>query len=146
MAPRVSIPTYRLGVSGPRFQSMFNGASSFNSDVSAWQVSQATTFYAMFYGASSFNSDVSAWQSAGHDFRGMFCNLELPIPTCRLGKSHRTRVSSMFNGASSFNSDVSAWQVSSHDFPKPCSIAPRDSIPTYRLGKSRRPRLSSHVL
>ena len=40
---------------------LFNGLSSFNSDISNWNVSSVTDMYGMFVGASSFNSDISNW-------------------------------------------------------------------------------------
>jgi surface protein len=40
---------------------MFCGASSFTSDLSAWQTGQVTNMSGMFCGASSFDGDVSCW-------------------------------------------------------------------------------------
>ncbi|MDD5077322.1 MAG: BspA family leucine-rich repeat surface protein, partial [Sphaerochaetaceae bacterium] len=35
--------------------------SSFNQDISGWDVGNATDMSFMFYGASSFNQDISGW-------------------------------------------------------------------------------------
>ncbi|HPI91191.1 MAG TPA: BspA family leucine-rich repeat surface protein, partial [Spirochaetota bacterium] len=40
---------------------MFNNATSFNGDVSTWDVSSVADMGAMFYGANVFNGDVSNW-------------------------------------------------------------------------------------
>ena len=40
---------------------MFYGASSFNADVSQWDVSKVTDAFGMFLGATSFNVDISEW-------------------------------------------------------------------------------------
>jgi len=69
---------------------MFNNASSFNSDISGWDVSSVTDMEGMFFYASSFNSDISAWDV-----------------------SSVTTMYGMFNSASAFNSDISGWNVSS---------------------------------
>ena len=59
-------------------ESMFTGATSFSSDLSAWQVGQVTNMANMFKGARSFSSDLSAWQ-VGQVTRmnGMFWGDEL---------------------------------------------------------------------
>ena len=41
--------------------SMFDGASSFNSDISNWEVSSVKTMDFMFFGASSFNQNLCPW-------------------------------------------------------------------------------------
>ena len=65
---------------------MFFDASSFTSDLSAWQTGQVTDMSNMFLGASSFTSDLSAWQTGQvTNMRDMFC------------------------GACSFDGDVSCW-------------------------------------
>ena len=65
---------------------MFGGASSFNSDISNWNVGAVTSMEGMFWGASSFNSDISNWN---------------------VGRV--TDMDSMFYGASSFNQNLCPW-------------------------------------
>ena len=53
---------------------MFYGASSFNQDISNWDVANIYDISSMFYGASSFNRKyVSRWDV--DDFDEMFCSL-----------------------------------------------------------------------
>eukprot|EP00978_Attheya_sp_CCMP212_P048070 scaffold469513_cov153-Attheya_sp.AAC.1 len=40
---------------------MFQSASAFNQDISAWDVSNITTMQQMFYGASVFNQNLCTW-------------------------------------------------------------------------------------
>ncbi|SHH07955.1 BspA family leucine-rich repeat surface protein [Flagellimonas flava] len=68
---------------------MFRDASSFNGDVSNWDVSKVTNMEQMFYGASSFNSDLSSWELKNVLY-----------------------INSMFQNATSFNGDVTSWNVS----------------------------------
>ena len=70
--------------------SMFDGASSFDGDISGWDVSSVTTMNSMFFGASSFDGDISGWDV-----------------------SSVTTMNSMFFSASSFDGDISGWDVSS---------------------------------
>jgi len=64
--------------------STFRGASSFaQEDLSRWDTSAVTTMRGMFYGASSFDGDISAWNTAA-----VF------------------DLNQMFKGATSFNQDL----------------------------------------
>jgi surface protein len=68
---------------------MFENNTSFNQDISRWDVSKVTNMTSMFKGATSFNQDISRWDV-----------------------SKVTNMTSMFKGATSFNQDISSWSVS----------------------------------
>ena len=52
---------------------MFQHATSFNSDLASWDVSNGEYFDFMFNYASKFNSDIGGWDvSKGKSFEGMF--------------------------------------------------------------------------
>ena len=60
--------------------------TSFNKDISGWDVSNATDMSWMFENADSFNRDISSWDV-----------------------SNATNMNRMFFGATAFNKDISAW-------------------------------------
>ena len=64
--------------------------STFNEDLSGWNVGSGTNMYEMFYAATSFNGDVSSWNVGSVWHMG-----------------------GMFRSASSFNGDLSNWNVGS---------------------------------
>lgn len=68
---------------------MFQEASLFNGDLSAWDTSKVTTTNKMFYQATSFNGAVNAWDV-----------------------SQVTDMTSMFDMAFTFNQPVDSWDVS----------------------------------
>jgi surface protein len=74
---------------------MFLNATSFNGNLSGWDVSSVTSMESMFDSASLFNGDISGWDV-----------------------SHVTSMESMFNNATLFNRDLSGWCVSGI-FPQP---------------------------
>ena len=49
------------GAEGDNMAGMFWGATSFNGDLSGWNVSNVTNMSDMFSGATSFNGDLSGW-------------------------------------------------------------------------------------
>ena len=52
---------------------MFTSATSFNGDISKWDVSRVNSMNNMFMSAKSFNSDISNWDvSSVSDMYGMF--------------------------------------------------------------------------
>ena len=63
-------------------------ASSFNQDISQWNVSNVTNMSHMFDGASSFNQDICQWNV-----------------------SNVTNMRDMFDGESSFNQDIGKWPI-----------------------------------
>ena len=96
---------------------MFDSASSFNGDISRWDVSLVTDMSRMFDSASSFNGDISSWDVSSVDNMSnmFFSAFDFNGDISRWNVSSVTSMSSMFFFASSFNGDVSSWDVSSVD-------------------------------
>ena len=67
---------------------LFNSASSFNQDISSWDVSNVTNMSSMARNATTFNQDISNWDV-----------------------SNVTNMIYMFYGADVFNQDLSQWCV-----------------------------------
>jgi surface protein len=69
-------------------ESMFQGASLFNEDISGWDITSVTNMNYMFEGASSFNQPIGLWDV-----------------------SNVTTMISMFNGSSLFNQSLYNWPI-----------------------------------
>ena len=55
---------------------MFQGATSFNQDISKWDVSNVENMDYMFSGATSFNQDISNWDVSNvKSMANMFSNV-----------------------------------------------------------------------
>ena len=109
---------------------MFTSATSFNGDISEWDVLRVTDMNHMFSTAASFNSDLSKWDV-----------------------SRVTDLNSMFSAAVSFNGDISKWYVSKcncmcHTSPMStaCSLPPNPSAATSQGGVFQASRPSTNTL
>ncbi|MEW7278318.1 BspA family leucine-rich repeat surface protein [Aquimarina sp. 2201CG1-2-11] len=93
---------------------MFNGATSFNSDISSWDTSNVIRMDWMFYQASSFNSDISNWNvSKVIGMNSLFRSAtSFNSDLSNWDVSQVTVMNSLFRSATSFNSDLSNWNVS----------------------------------
>ena len=79
---------------------MFEGASSFNGDLSKWEVSGVTQMRCVCVARGEQRGADACWTAACADTPPPFS-----FVCCRVRRG-------MFNGASSFNRDFSKWEVS----------------------------------
>ena len=93
---------------------MFDGASSFNGNISSWNVSAVTNMNRMFSGTSSFNGNISGWDvSAVTNMNRMFSGTSsFNGNISGWDVSAVTNMNRMFSGTSSFNGNISSWNVS----------------------------------
>ena len=99
----------------PAVFSMFSGTSTFDDDLSGWDVSEMTSLRYMFNKAYAFNGDISGWDvSKVTDMTYMFSdasNFNGDLSGWDVSKV--THMDQMFQQATSFNGDISGWDVSS---------------------------------
>ena len=94
---------------------LFFGSSSFNGDISSWDVSNVTHMNYMFSSTINFNQDIGGWDTSSvTDMSGMFKRAEsFNQDIGGWDTSSVTDMSSMFEGAESFNQDIGGWDTSS---------------------------------
>ena len=94
---------------------VFRGASSFNGDISSWDVSNVTNISRCFEGASLFNQDISLWSvdsvtnmsSAFRDALAFNQNIN------SWDVSNVTNMKEMFDNTDSFNQNLNSWVTTS---------------------------------
>ena len=99
------------GVSSMR--DMFLGASSFNADLSGWNVSSVEDMSRMFWDT-AFDGNVSSWDvSSVTDMQNMFRETPFNGDISAWDVSSVASMSHMFDSAAAFNGNLSGWNVSS---------------------------------
>ena len=87
--------------------------STFNEDLSGWNVSAAETMFGMFARTTSFNQDISSWNvTSVRDMVEMFFDAESynqDISSWNI--SQVVNMSSMFSLAESFNQNLCFWEL-----------------------------------
>ncbi len=94
---------------------MFSNADTFSSDISGWDVSSVMNMSAMFNSADVFNANISGWSTdAVEDMSHMFRNaIIFNHDISSWDVSSVMNMSTMFSYAAVFNQDISGWNVSS---------------------------------
>ena len=95
--------------------SMFRNTTSFDGDLSSWDVSAVTDMSSMFRNATSFDQPLNAWDvSAVTDMSSMFHDASsFNQLLSAWDVSSVTDMSNMFHFASDFNQNLNDWNVSS---------------------------------
>ncbi|WP_441001230.1 BspA family leucine-rich repeat surface protein [Fodinibius sp. SL11] len=92
---------------------LFNGAESFNADLSSWDVSEVTDMTRMFRDAKTFDSDLSHWDVSNvTNMERMFSDAtSFTSDLSSWDVSKVTDMNRMFHGAASFNANINSWDV-----------------------------------
>lgn len=93
---------------------IFELESTFNEDISHWDVSSAVSMYGLFLFAESFNQDLSYWDVSNvEDMISVFSGADrFNQDISGWDVSNATSMFGMFTGADDFNQDISGWDVS----------------------------------
>jgi len=92
---------------------MFSLATTFNQDISGWNVSNVTNMGAMFAYAAKFNQDISGWDVSSVENMGsmFFTAVEFNQNIGGWDVSNVRTMNSMFFTARNFNQDLRLWKV-----------------------------------
>jgi len=93
---------------------MFNSATAFNQNISAWNTASVTSMVSMFQSAYAFNQSIGNWNvSKVTNMVAMFSSataFNQNIGSWNVSKV--TSMASMFYSATTFNQNISAWNTS----------------------------------
>ena len=93
---------------------MFGASASFNQDIGAWNVSNVTNMVGLFFGASKFNQDLTAWDVSNvKDMNSAFFKAgSFNGNVTGWNVKNVINMNNMFSQATKFNQDIGAWNVS----------------------------------
>jgi len=95
------------------FSRMFFNSGAFNQDISNWNVKNAENMAGMFYGVNSFNQDIGNWDVSNvSNMSEMFNSSAFNQDIGYWNTQNVTDMSSMFAFNNSFNQDISYWDTS----------------------------------
>ncbi|MEN9522743.1 MAG: hypothetical protein RL065_1120, partial [Bacteroidota bacterium] len=92
---------------------LFYNATSFNGNISNWDVSHIINMSSMFTGASSFNQNIGNWNT-GNVTNMSFMFQRAASFNQNIGNwntSNVTNMTSMFSGATQFNQNLNSWNT-----------------------------------
>jgi surface protein len=94
--------------------SLFYGCTSFNQDISGWDVSNVSSMGSVFQGCKAFNQPLNTWNVSNVTIMGfMFANAEnFNQPLNSWDVSKVKDMGYMFSGAKAFNQPLNGWNVS----------------------------------
>ncbi len=92
--------------------SIFRGATTFDGNITNWDVSKVTNMHFMFYFASSFNQPLNWDVSEVTNMNSMFSGASSFNQSLNWDVSNVTNIEYMFSDATAFNGDISNWDVS----------------------------------
>ncbi len=94
--------------------SMFRNASSFNGDISSWEVNSVSDMQHMFDGATAFNQNIGEWRVGNvSNMQFMFSDASTFNQNLRKWNvGSVTNMAHMFTNASAFNQYLGDWDVS----------------------------------
>ena len=128
------------------------GRTTFNGDISEWDVSNVEDMYSMFKN-SEFNGDISKWDVSNCEtLRDMFRDSKFNGDISKWDVSSVTNMSHIFGNSSEFDGDISKWDISNLEHKNAEQSTVQATFDTLSdknkpkaLSKMSRTQLSHHI-